>query len=81
MKILLAILLLTITALPIDRPYLGYAFYSVKCDAERCKEQPKIFYSTYTIQEALKRFTKEHPENEIRCITRDYYYSGCVGWY
>jgi len=81
MKILLAILILTMTALPIDRPYKHWAFYSVKCNDNVCKTEPKVLYDVFTVQEALKRFTHDHPDNEIRCITRDYYFQGCTPWY
>lgn len=81
MKILLAIALLTITALPVDRPYLHWAFWTVKCDDKACHEQPKILYNTYTLNEALNNFQKEHKDLEIRCVTRDYYFRGCTPWY
>jgi len=81
MKILLAILILATAALPIDRPYLHWAVWTVKCDGKGCYEQPKILYNTYTINEALHQFQKEHPDLEIRCVTRDYYYRGCTPWW
>lgn len=80
MKILLAILLLTIVTLPIDRPYKHWAFWTVKCDDSACYEQPKILYDVFTLNEALKRFQTEHPDLQIRCVTRDYYYRGCTEW-
>ena len=80
MKTILAIFLLTITALPIDRPYRHWAFYTVKCEPDICYEQPKILYDTYTLHEALKRFQYEHSDLQIRCVTRDYYYQGCTPW-
>lgn len=81
MKTLLAIFLLTMTALPIDRPYNHWAFWTVKCDVDACYEQPKILYDTRTVNEALKRFQFDHPNLEIRCITRDFYFQGCTPWF
>lgn len=80
MKTILAILILTMTALPIDRPYLHWAFWTVKCDDSACYAQPKILYETYTVNEALKLFQQQHPDLQIRCITRDYYFRGCTEW-
>jgi len=80
MRVLLAVLLLTIVTLPIDRPYRHWAIWTVKCD-DVCVEQPKILYDTYTLTEALKRFQQEHPDLQIRCVTRDYYYRGCTSWW
>lgn len=81
MKAILAILILTMTALPIDRPYNHWAFYTIKCDDSACYAQPKILYDTQHLDDALEMFRKEHHDLEIRCVTRDYYFSGCVGWY
>ena len=81
MKAILAILILTMTALPIDRPYNHWAFYTIKCDDSACYAQPKILYDTQHLDDALEMFRKEHHDLEIRCVTRDYYFSGCVSWY
>ena len=60
MKAILAILILTMTALPIDRPYNHWAFYTIKCDNSACYAQPKILYDTQHLDDALEMFRKEH---------------------
>jgi len=81
MKTLLAIFLLTITALPVDRPYRHWAIHSVKCYDDGCKELPKVVYDVLTPTEAIKRFQLEHDGADMRCIVRDYYYRGCAEYY
>lgn len=78
MRILALILLLATFAMPIDRPYLHWRIVSVTCDDKGCVANQDVLINTYYLTEAVKQFSLKHPAAEIRCVARDYYYSGCV---
>lgn len=73
MKILLATLILTLSALAIDRPYLHIAVFSDFCDKNGCVKQEPFYYDVHTFGEAMMKFYADHPNSEIKCMARDYY--------
>jgi len=77
MKTLAIIFLLAVLAFPVDRPYLHIAVYARECRADWCPPPFKVLYDVQTYQEAIKKFHADHPDSEILCMSRDYFYQ-CV---
>lgn len=73
MKILATILLLSILAFPIDRPYMHVAVYARECRADKCPPPIKRIYDVQTFNEAMKKFQNDYPEYEVLCVARDFF--------